>query len=39
LIIDVPIREAAQRLGRTEQSVNMRRWRLRSGQIVNVKGD
>jgi hypothetical protein len=34
LIIGIPIRVAAQRLGRTEQSVNLRRWRLRNGQIV-----
>ena len=30
VVLRLPIREAALQLGRTEQSVNLRRWRLRS---------
>jgi len=37
IVFTMPQAEAARRLGRTVQSVSMRRWRLR--QIVNVKGD
>ena len=32
------IRDAAERLGRTEQSVNVRRWRLRTAAVPHVKG-
>jgi hypothetical protein len=37
IVFGMPQAEAARQLGRTVQSVSMRRWRLR--QIVNVKGD
>jgi hypothetical protein len=39
MITAMPIREAAELLGRTDQSVNLRRWRLRKGQMVSLKGD
>jgi hypothetical protein len=37
IVLGMPQVEAARQLGRTVQSVSMRRWRLH--QIVNVKGD